>query len=78
MRCYPIAVDVPSINSQYWYSHKHNEKVNVTLEEAKGVLQSKYLSTGATESRNSKHLNKQYRKVYLKKSSQQIGKRNIL
>lgn len=69
MHCYPIAVDVPSISSQYWYTHKHNEKVNVRLEEASGVLQSKYLSTEATESRNSKHLNKQYRKVYLKKST---------
>lgn len=28
MHHYPIAVDVPRINSQYWYSHKHNEKVN--------------------------------------------------
>lgn len=58
---YPIAVDVPSKNSQYWNSQKHNEEVNDRLEEGSGVLQSKYLSTGATESRNSKHLTKQYR-----------------
>lgn len=61
MHYYPIAVDVPSKNSQYWYSHKHNEKVNDRLEESSGVLQSKYLSADAAESRNSKHLTKQYR-----------------
>lgn len=41
MHHYPIAVGNPSINSQYWYSHKCNEKVNDGLEEASGALQSK-------------------------------------
>lgn len=61
-----IAVDVPNINRQYRYSHMHNEKENDRLVEASGALQSKHLNTGATKDMNSKHLNKQYRKVYLK------------